>query len=203
MAPRAQALSRVEQAFQADPSLGRLGWAEDLVDRGIAGIDWNGKICLAWDGRWIAHLSTESMGQSQAERLVASATSPALTLLRDLGNGFYDLAAPAGLSLQSVFDSLRGLDPAAQVEPDFLIWADAIPNDPLFSQLWGLNNTGQTGGLADADIDAPEAWSISTGSDSRSWARSTPASTTRIRIWRGTCGTIRARSPASNTNSTN
>ncbi|XQF94245.1 hypothetical protein ACOBV9_18675 (plasmid) [Pseudoalteromonas espejiana] len=27
-----------------------------------------------------------------------------------------------------------------------------------------LNNEGQTGGVADADIDAPEAWSISTGS---------------------------------------
>ena len=33
-----------------------------------------------------------------------------------------------------------------------------MPNDPLFSQLYGLNNTGQTGGRADADIDAPEGW---------------------------------------------
>jgi alpha-tubulin suppressor-like RCC1 family protein len=31
---------------------------------------------------------------------------------------------------------------------------------------WGLNNTGQTGGKSDADIDAPEAWKISTGSKS-------------------------------------
>ncbi|MCA9794381.1 MAG: hypothetical protein KC910_21385, partial [Candidatus Eremiobacteraeota bacterium] len=37
-----------------------------------------------------------------------------------------------------------------------------IPND-LDSRLWGMNNTGQTGGTADADIDAPEAWSITTG----------------------------------------
>ena len=37
--------------------------------------------------------------------------------------------------------------------------ADSVtPNDPRFSELWGLNNTGQTGGTADADIDAPEAW---------------------------------------------
>ena len=32
--------------------------------------------------------------------------------------------------------------------------------------LWGLDNTGQTGGTADADIDAPEAWDITTGSSS-------------------------------------
>ena len=32
------------------------------------------------------------------------------------------------------------------------------PNDPRFAELYGLNNTGQTGGTADADIDAPEGW---------------------------------------------
>jgi subtilisin family serine protease len=41
-----------------------------------------------------------------------------------------------------------------------------IPNDPHFSKLWGLKNTGQTGGTSDADIDAPEAWDIHTGSSS-------------------------------------
>ncbi len=40
-----------------------------------------------------------------------------------------------------------------------------VPND-LDPKLWGLNNTGQGGGTADADIDAPEAWAISTGSRS-------------------------------------
>jgi uncharacterized repeat protein (TIGR01451 family) len=38
------------------------------------------------------------------------------------------------------------------------------PNDSQFSQLWALHNTGQTGGTPDADIDAPEAWDLSTGS---------------------------------------
>lgn len=38
-----------------------------------------------------------------------------------------------------------------------------IPNDPMFGSQWALNNTGQTGGTPDADIDAPEAWNITTG----------------------------------------
>ena len=38
------------------------------------------------------------------------------------------------------------------------------PNDPLFPQQYGLNNTGQTGGTPDADIDAAEAWVRETGS---------------------------------------
>lgn len=38
----------------------------------------------------------------------------------------------------------------------------SIPNDTLFSQQWALNNTGQTGGVPDADIDAAEAWDLTT-----------------------------------------
>jgi hypothetical protein len=34
----------------------------------------------------------------------------------------------------------------------------------LSSKLWGLNNTGQNGGKADTDIDAPEAWHTTVGS---------------------------------------
>jgi len=37
------------------------------------------------------------------------------------------------------------------------------PNDPSFDVQWALENTGQTGGVFDADIDAPEAWDITTG----------------------------------------
>ncbi|MBN9420594.1 MAG: S8 family serine peptidase [Candidatus Eremiobacteraeota bacterium] len=37
-----------------------------------------------------------------------------------------------------------------------------LPND-LQGELWGLHNTGQNGGTADADIDAPEAWAIHSG----------------------------------------
>jgi thermitase len=46
----------------------------------------------------------------------------------------------------------------------------ALPNDPRFGELWGLSNNGQavasTEGAADADIDAPEAWELTTGSGS-------------------------------------
>ncbi len=46
-----------------------------------------------------------------------------------------------------------------------LAWpnVDVTPNDTYFSSLWGLHNTGQTFGTADADIDAPEAWATQTG----------------------------------------
>lgn len=39
-------------------------------------------------------------------------------------------------------------------------------NDSRYSEQWHLNNTGQSGGNSNADIDAPEAWSVFTGSSS-------------------------------------
>lgn len=49
-------------------------------------------------------------------------------------------------------------------EKNYVSHIETIPNDPEFSYQWGLHNTGQSGGTADADIDAPEAWEIFTGS---------------------------------------
>ncbi|HET6245124.1 MAG: S8 family peptidase [Bacteroidetes bacterium] len=40
---------------------------------------------------------------------------------------------------------------------------NTYPDDPSFGSMWGLNNTGQSGGKVDGDIDAPEAWDITTG----------------------------------------
>ncbi|MFO0012696.1 MAG: S8 family serine peptidase, partial [Planctomycetota bacterium] len=38
-----------------------------------------------------------------------------------------------------------------------------FPNDPRFGNLWHLHNTGQGGGLVDADPDLPEAWDVIQG----------------------------------------
>lgn len=52
------------------------------------------------------------------------------------------------------------------IEPNFEISINATPNDPAFTELWGLNNSGQSGGTADADIDAIEAWDTHNGENS-------------------------------------
>jgi subtilisin family serine protease len=55
-------------------------------------------------------------------------------------------------------------------EPNYIISIEAAPNDPRFSELWGMQNTGQSvGGVTGtygADISATSAWDISTGSRS-------------------------------------
>ena len=72
--------------------------------------------------------------------------------------------------LELVLKRLQDDPRVRYAEPNYVVSAEATPNDPSFSQLWGLHNTGQTvngsGGSADADIDAPEAWDVATGSSS-------------------------------------
>ncbi len=62
--------------------------------------------------------------------------------------------------------ALRELQSSSLVEyaePNYRRSIELEPNDPFYSNLYGLKNTGQTGGVADADIDAEFAWDITTG----------------------------------------
>lgn len=68
------------------------------------------------------------------------------------------------ISVEEALRRLRALDQVELAEPNYRVRALGIPNDLSFSKQWGLNNSGQNGGLADADIDAPEAWDTITGS---------------------------------------
>lgn len=49
------------------------------------------------------------------------------------------------------------------VQVNHVVHHRAIPNDALFDQQWQYINDGSNGGLVDADIDADEAWDITTG----------------------------------------
>jgi subtilisin family serine protease len=54
-------------------------------------------------------------------------------------------------------------------EPDYRVFpiggiaAATTPDDVRYDEQYHLNNTGQSGGTTDADVDAPEAWDITTG----------------------------------------
>ncbi|MGH2918458.1 MAG: S8 family peptidase, partial [Solirubrobacteraceae bacterium] len=57
-------------------------------------------------------------------------------------------------------DAARTLDRSAAVdyaEPDFIMRATSVPNDPRFGELYGIDNPN------DADLDGPEAWDLAFG----------------------------------------
>ena len=75
------------------------------------------------------------------------------------------LSVPKGETAQNLIAEYQRSGLVEFAELDYLVYADSTtPNDPKFvdGTLWGLNNYGQNGGTAHADIDAPEAWDVLT-----------------------------------------
>ncbi|WP_168442180.1 S8 family serine peptidase [Pontiella desulfatans] len=70
---------------------------------------------------------------------------------------------PVGAKLEKMIEAYTGQPGVAYAEPDYLLNAYDLPDDSRFAELWGMHNTGQTGGTPGADIGAAEAWDITTG----------------------------------------
>jgi len=85
----------------------------------------------------------------------------------DLIPGLYEVE----LGGTSIVDALAWYQASPSVlyaQPDYRVQVNVVANDWGYTggYLWGLHNTGQNSGTVDADIDAPEAWDITTGSRS-------------------------------------
>lgn len=65
-----------------------------------------------------------------------------------------------GFEMDHVLAALSSATGVIYAQADRRIQSSVTPNDPSFSQLWGLNST------SDVDIDAPEAWDTQRGSAS-------------------------------------
>lgn len=68
-----------------------------------------------------------------------------------------------GVDMKAVAAAYAAMPGVKYVEPDYIVSGFKMPGDPLFASQWALDNTGQTGGTPDADIDAVEAWDTVTG----------------------------------------
>jgi subtilisin family serine protease len=102
-------------------------------------------------------LDAGARGQARPEAAAAAG------LLR---TAVYEAEGPA--AARSALQRLRARPDVEWAELDGPVYAlgAVFPNDPRFGQQWGLHNSGQAGGTADVDIDAPQAWSVTTGAAS-------------------------------------
>src|SRR5579862_1639352 len=116
-------------------------------------------------------------GTSNAERAVAHGWAGARRL-RSFGvvPDLEHVKLRPGLAVKDAIALYRAHPDVVYAEPNYIVQGTQtpiIPNDPQFNALWGLHNTGQASstagqpsGVPGADIHAPEAWSITTGSSS-------------------------------------
>jgi len=79
--------------------------------------------------------------------------------------GVQVLTVPPGETVAGLIAQYQQSGLVEFAEPDYLVYPDAtLPNDPKFTDgtLWGLDNYGQSGGTAHADIDAIDGWDVLT-----------------------------------------
>lgn len=130
-------------------------------------MSWNGGTVSVRPQEWLVQLSPIALrgvpSVAAAKPLLAEG-GLSIGLVEGLGVAGQVLITTPGMSDAVVQARLRTNPAVAYFEPNFILTTQQVPNDPEFSKLYGLNNTGQTGGTSDADIDAPEAWDITTGS---------------------------------------
>jgi subtilisin family serine protease len=99
------------------------------------------------------------VGSAQVQQLAA--TQGLVELRSHPGIGLHVYRVPRKATVKDTIAALTASPAVVYAEPDWQVHAaDVFPTDPLFPQQWALHNIGQTGGTADADIDAPEAWQI-------------------------------------------
>ena len=106
-------------------------------------------------------------GTSASERAGARRQADARLEQRLPIGGLELLRAEPGTSAAQAVRRLEAEPGVLYAEPNHHRAASRTPNDPYFAQLWGLHNTGQpvngSTGTPDADVDAPEAWDLTTG----------------------------------------
>jgi thermitase len=110
----------------------------------------------AADGRLIVKYAP---GASAAERAAVAQAAGVERRLGSVRATGADVVRVRG----SVDAAVRRLNRSSAVlyaEPDVVLRALAQPNDPMFGQLYGIHNTGQSGGTPDADLDGPEGWDL-------------------------------------------
>lgn len=132
---------------------------------------WKGRE-IQFVGREIAVKIIPSATQTEVNKLLKTVGGKIINSFDKLGWGLIEL--PADKDEILAVDDLLRLPFVSTAEPNMVTSVFLEPNDPYFTGTspaaypyqWALKNTGQTPptGTNDADIDAPEAWNISTGS---------------------------------------
>lgn len=107
----------------------------------------------------------ESWAELIAAAGPAAARGPlgALTPVRRNALGIVDLRVPAGADALETVAAIEATGLVRYAELTGIGVYHDTPDDVQFGSQWHLVNTGQSGGSADADIDADEAWELEVG----------------------------------------
>lgn len=181
--PRLAVTNRMGQVQVRNLQIGNAAWADASLDFSLGVSETNRTVRSATlassvkrdftqlaqgvtyaAGELLVRFSDEvpQAGASQAQ-VLANAGGGAVARRFKLVPGLTVVKLPEGLAMGDALVRYNRTAGIRYAQPNYRQHALRTPNDPYFSALWGLNNTAQTGGKADVDIDAPEAWERGVG----------------------------------------
>lgn len=105
------------------------------------------------------------VSSKHADKAIAAVGSARGKGFTSVGN-LYRVKLRKDVSVHHAIKNLRKNADVLYVEPNYIIEAFVTPSDRRFPEQWALQNTGQTGGTPDVDIDAVEAWDVTAGNSS-------------------------------------
>ncbi len=111
-----------------------------------ATIQYNGQTCAT--GRVIV----KKKAGAAALSLRMAQTGAGITATTAVSSSMQILSFSPSRPVAAIIQNLMATGVYEYVEPDYVVSALALPNDPRFGEQWALNNSN------DADVDAPEAW---------------------------------------------
>ena len=142
--------------------------AGDLLGQyGSTEMTWNGEDVAVLTDHWVVQFGEAALaGIESVADTVGLFPAGAITfeLVEGLGLAGQVLMRTHEATVAEVVTWLEGAATISTYQPNFILQIQAVPDDPLYGNLWGLENVGQGGGVIDADIDAASAWDLSTGS---------------------------------------
>lgn len=128
-------------------------WQMNANDRSLS--------CLSREMFLADQVIVRSPANLSASELARRLAESGLQVERVLGDRTLSIRLPKS-DIQAVPNALKFFmahpEMAESAEADGVGFGGGIPNDPRFAEQWGFHNTGQFGGTADADVDAPEFW---------------------------------------------
>ncbi|TWT30622.1 S8 family serine peptidase [Blastopirellula retiformator] len=127
---------------------------------------WENTTLDVYNDEWIIQLDASLSASINSLSEVASllnGNSLQFEVIGGLGLSGQLLIRTFDAELSAVTDWLAGQSIVETFEPNALLPTHLATSDTQADSLWGLDNQGQTGGTVDADIDAPEAWEVTTG----------------------------------------
>lgn len=118
------------------------------------------------DNTFLLNVDKEFADQNFISEIVADFSGEIAEELDLISSMTYAIRVPSEIDIFTACRKLAGHMKVNYAQPNFYFTGHTgfIPNDPMFSDQWFLDQA------SDADIDAPEAWDVTTGSASISVA---------------------------------